>query len=335
LAGLMNVLTGIIFRLPIPVQPMKAMATVVIAESMLKEELFAAGIIIGVILLFCTWSIDAINRLIPKAVVRGIQLGIGFKLILKACEWIGGLSFWGWDSWVIAILVAATLLVMQLYNKPGLVAVFGMGFVILLFHQPEAYQGLSVRIPEFHFSLPGMWAFKHGFYKGVLPQLPLTLLNSVVAVCALSESYFPRQGISPRKMVASVGLMNLITVPFGGIPMCHGAGGLAAQYRFGARTGGSVIMLGGLKIFVGILFGQALFEILQSYPLSILGTMLVFSGAELVRASGDCFRDKKQAAIALVTAIFLVVKTTFVGFIIGMLFAAGVNYFIRRKQHAT
>ena len=325
MAGLMNVITGLVFRLPIPVQPMKAMAAVVIAESMLKDELFAAGIMLGIILLCMTRWIDWVNRCIPRFVVRGIQFGIGVKLVLKACEWLGGLSGWGWDSWSIAVIVGVVLLLMQLYNKPGLVVVFGAGFLLLLCDQPQVYRELTVQFPEWQWTIPGWWAFKHGLYKGVLPQLPLTLLNSVVAVCALSESYFPGRGVTPRKMTASVGLMNLLAVPFGGIPMCHGAGGLAAQYRFGARTGGSVIMLGGLKILVGLLFGNALFQLLQSYPISILGVMLVFAGGELMWSARRSLRSKRGAVVVLGTAAVIVWKNTFEGFLAGLVLAAVVH----------
>ncbi len=333
MAGLMNVLTGFLFRLPLPVQPMKAMATVVIAESMLKDELIAAGIMIGIILLLMTRIIDFINRYIPTAVVRGIQLGIGLKLMVKAGEWMSGLPFWGWDSWVIAAAVGLVLLLMQLYNKPGLAAVFAAGFVLLLFDQPQAFGGLRIQFPEFQWSVPGLWAFKHGFYKGVLPQLPLTLLNSVVAVCALSESYFPGRGITPRKMAFSVGLMNVLTVPFGGIPMCHGAGGLAAQYRFGARTGGSVVMLGALKILVGFLFGTALFQLLQSYPMAILGVMLIFAGGELLWVTRGSFRSRSGAVIVLATAAVIIFNNTFTGFLTGLVMAAAVRLLTGRNSN--
>lgn len=331
MAGLMNIATGLIFKLPLPVQPMKAMAAVVIAESMLKDELVAAGIMLGVILLLMTWGIDWINRCIPRAVVRGIQLGIGLKLIVKAFEWLGELSFFGWDSWIIALVVAFVLFVMQIYNKPGLVVIFGVGFLLLLMDKPTAYSQLSMQWPNFQWHVPDAWAFKHGFYKGVLPQLPLTLLNSVVAVCALSESYFPGKGITPRRMTMSVGLMNLVTVPFGGIPMCHGAGGLAAQYRFGARTGGSVVMLGALKVFVGLFFGHALFQLLQAYPLGILGVMLIFAGGELCWTTRGMWRKKRSAVVMFLTAAVILFQNTFIGFLSGLVAAAAV-YLVAGKE---
>ena len=153
--------------------------------------------------------------------------------------------------------------------------------------------------------------------KGALPQIPLTLLNSVIALCALSSQYFPGRGVQPRKVAISVGLMNLFCVPLGGIPMCHGSGGLAAQYHFGARTGSSVIILGTLKIIVGFLFGGALLGLLQSYPMAILGAMLIFAGIELAKSSKKDIDDTQGLTVVLITAIFILGINTFVGFLAG------------------
>ena len=109
LAGLMNVATGFLFRQPIPVQPMKAIAAVVITEGLVQNELVAAGLLIGVILLICSGFVDQINRYVPKPIVRGIQLGIGLKLALKGVEWVSGLAMIGWDSIIFAVIVIGLL----------------------------------------------------------------------------------------------------------------------------------------------------------------------------------------------------------------------------------
>ncbi|MCP4708563.1 MAG: sulfate transporter, partial [Planctomycetes bacterium] len=238
-AGAMNILAGFLFRQPVPVQPMKAIAIVVITENLARDELVAAGLLMGVLMLVLSGFVTKIIRIIPKAVVRGIQLGVGLKLAAKGANEIGALAFVGWDSMLIAIGVTGFLLVMLSRSKPVLLYVFMVGFLLQYFEMGSDYPAVGFSLPEFGWYWPGVAAWKNGFINGALPQLPLTLLNSVIAVCALSEDFFPGRGISPRKMSVSVGVMNLICVPLGGIPMCHGAGGLAAQYHFGARTGGS------------------------------------------------------------------------------------------------
>ena len=317
-AGLMNIATGLIFRQPIPVQPMKAIAAVAITEGLTGGELMASGFLIGGILLALalTGAIDVLNRIIPKSLVRGIQLGVGLKLAGKGIGWIMELLAWGWNSIAVSILAGALLLVLLAKNKAGLVFVFLAGFILLYLHDSSAYDGIVFSLPSFHFVWPDAPEWQAGFLNGTIPQLPLTILNSVIAVCALSSDYFPKTKIEPKRMAASVGIMNLLCVPFGAIPMCHGAGGLAAQYAFGARTGGSVIMLGAAKILIGFVFGGVILGILNAYPYSILGPMLVFAGLELAKSAKD-LRDKTSFGIALLTAAFILEANTFIGFAVG------------------
>jgi len=316
-AGLMNVLTGILFRQPIPVQPMKAIAAVAITEGLMRGELIAAGILMGIFMLGLSRVIDQVNRMIPKAIVRGIQFGVGIKLAIKGVTWMSGLPLIGWDSIILGGIVVLILSLRFIRDQPILLYVFLAGFVALYWKQPQFYSGIAMTFPEFHFYWPSLMAWKTGLLKGALPQLPLTVLNSVIAVCALSSAYFPKHGIKPRRMAVSVGIMNLICVPLGGIPMCHGAGGLAAQYRFGARSGGSVIMLGILKILVGFLFGGALLVLLQSYPKAILGPMLIFAGIQLAKSVRDVLGNNLDIFTVLVTAGFIVGMNTLAGFLAG------------------
>lgn len=316
-AGVMNVATGWIFRQPIPVQPMKAIAAVVIAEGLPREALTAAGIGMGAFLLILSFFTEKIVNFIPRAIVRGIQLGTGVKLILQGSKWLGELPFLGWDSLGTAVLAAGFLIFFLGKRQPALLYVFLLGFILQYRESPGVFSDLRFAFPHFQFDWPPASVWGAGLLKGALPQIPLTLLNSVVAVCALSADYFPGRGIAPRKMAVSVGLMNLCAVPWGGIPMCHGSGGLAAQYRFGARTGASVVMLGILKILAGLAFGGAILQLLKTYPMSILGVMLIFAGAELAKAARDVLKLPRDTVFCLVTAVFIVVIDTLAGFLIG------------------
>jgi MFS superfamily sulfate permease-like transporter len=326
-AGAMNVATGWFFRQPIPVQPMKAIAAVAITEGLARGELMASGIVTGVILLALglTGTIGAIDRWIPRPLVRGIQLGVGLKLAATGIGWVHALPFWGWDGIGIAIVAALLLLWMAVRRRSGLIFLFCAGFILILLGDPKAFEGVGLAISGFHLGWPAASDWQAGLLRGAVPQLPLTVLNSVIAVCALSSDYFPGRGISPKRMAVSVGLMNLVCSPFGAIPMCHGAGGLAAQYRFGARTGGSVIMLGLVKILVGIGFGSALLGLLGSYPNAILGPMLVFAGIELARACADAVDEPVSLSVLLVTAAAIIGSNTFIGFAVGAAFYALVK----------
>ncbi len=323
-AGLMNIATGLLFRQPIPVQPMKAIAAVAITEGLLRGELVAAGLIMGALLVVVslTGAVDAITRLVPAPLVRGIQLGVGLKLAAKGASWVFDLPLFGWDSVVVALIAALLLLLFVSKEFPGLLFIFFGGFVLLWMEDATAYQKLELGLPALAFDWPAAANWNVGLLRGAVPQFPLTMLNSVIAVCALSSDYFPGRGVSTRRMALSVGVMNLLCVPFSGMPMCHGAGGLAAQYRFGARSGGSVIMLGGVKLAAGLLLGAALIGILQDYPMAILGPMLIFAGVELAKSCADAMTDKSALAVVLLTAACILGANTFIGFSVGAAFYA-------------
>jgi hypothetical protein len=323
-SGLANVVTGLVFRQPIAVQPMKAIAAVAITAGLLKGELVAAGLMMGVLMLGLSLlgAIERIRGVVPYAVVRGIQLGVGLKLALEGINRLGQLPLTGWDSLLTAVVAGALMLSLRTGRRPVLLLIFLSGFLLLFFEAPDIYGSVGFGWPRFQLLWPHPADWYAGLQKGALPQLPLTLMNSVVAVCALSADYFPGRGVAPQYVAASVGLMNLVCVPLSGVPMCHGAGGLAAQYRFGARTGGSVVMLGALKIIAGLAFGGSLLVLLQAYPVAILGPMLVLAGVELARAARDMVRAS-DLVIGAVTAAFILGWNTLAGFLAGSV-ASGV-----------
>ncbi len=374
-AGLLNVVTGLIFRQPLPVQPMKAIAAVAIAGGLSRAEVTAGGLIVAVIVLTLAISggVSWAARHIPKTVVRGIQLSIGVKLVQTALGWLTGvkisgagliygrgLPWLGGDSLLTAALCAAALLGAAVLSGRGgapaagpsaaraasaagsraaywfrrlslplsgapLLLIFFLAGALIVLTGPAAGRGIHLVGPRLAWLLPTdghvWWT---ALWSLAAAQVPLTLLNSVLAVCALSADCFPGHGVPPRRMALSVALMNLVTIPLGGIPVCHGAGGLAAQYRFGARSGGSVIMLGGLKVAAGLLFGASLAGFLTSYPRSILALMLIFAAASLAAPARDC-RRPAQLAVMLATALAILLTNAIIGVGFGLCLAGALH----------
>ncbi len=174
-------------------------------------------------------------------------------------------------------------------------------------------------LPSWH---PPAWGdFVTAFPKATLPQIPLSTLNSVIAVCALATDLFPDRPGSARRVAASVGLMNLVACWFGGMPMCHGAGGLAGQYRFGARTNGSILFLGGVKVAIAVLLGAPLMALMLAFPESILGVMLAFSGIELALVTRDQVRKTDAFVMFLTAGACLRLGNIAAGFVIGWVLA--------------
>jgi MFS superfamily sulfate permease-like transporter len=304
-AGLFNVVTGLTFAIPMAVQPMKAIAAVALTQGLSAAQILAAGVAVSLVILVLglTGLVEWVNRVIPRSVVRGLQLALGLSLLMKALQMVARTHLWiGPDSYLTGAAAALVVLGLTVSRRmPAALVLFGAGLVLAVCKAPELVASLGVRVAWPHGSPPSWPDFAVAVPKAALPQIPLTLLNSVVAVCALSVDLFPDRPATPRRVAISVGLMNLVAAWFGGMPMCHGAGGLAGQYRFGARTNGSVLFLGAVKMLVALVLGSSLMTLCAAFPASILGVMLAFSGMELALVTRDQ-RSRSDAFVMLLTA---------------------------------
>ncbi|KAL0425070.1 UNVERIFIED_CONTAM: Molybdate transporter 2 [Sesamum radiatum] len=188
-----------------------------------------------------------------------------------------------------------------LSSVPSALIVFLLGLILCFIRDPTIFSDIKLGPSRFHVLKITWDDFKVGFVRGAVPQIPLSVLNSVIAVCKLSGDLFPGTELSATKVSVSVGVMNLVGCWFGAMPVCHGAGGLAGQYRFGGRSGLSVVFLGLGKLVLGLLFGNSFVRILSSFPVGILGVLLLFAGIELAMASRD-MNSKEESFVMLVCA---------------------------------
>ncbi|NNJ24239.1 hypothetical protein LzC2_02910 [Planctomycetes bacterium LzC2] len=292
-AGVLNAVTGVLFRQPIPVQPMKAIAALAIAGGLSAGAVRTAGVGAGLVvaLIGMLGVADRLGRWVPAAIVRGLQLGVGGALAIRGGSWLIEEPA---TLWLAAPVAAAVLLAPRWPRAPLLMGVVFAGLTIgATSTAPE-----TPAPPAISFPTSGEW--RTGLLELAPAQLPLTLLNSVVAVCVLSADYFPGRGVRPGRMATSVGVMNLLTVPLGGMPVCHGAGGLAAQYHFGARTGGAVVLLGGGKILAGLALLTAPAGAITAFPRPILAVLLIAAGWRLASAS-EAAAGWTAVAVTLVT----------------------------------
>ncbi|KAK0720602.1 hypothetical protein B0H67DRAFT_483872 [Lasiosphaeris hirsuta] len=342
MTGLFNIATGAVFGIPLPVQPMKAIAAASIARSSVEMggTLFAGTLVsLAVLVLSLTGLVRRLNQHTPTAIIKGIQLGAGLQLVLSAgTSLLLGLDWTSpaLDNRLWALLTFTLLLLAQRLRGPRfpfalLVFTAGLGLAVLsiLFphrrgnHAPHLPR-LAPWQPRFYLPLPE-WSGVDTAIGMAVAQLPLTLLNSIVAVSALAADLFPSEGeLTPS--VTTIGLsvaaMNLVGCWFGAMPVCHGAGGLAAQHRFGARSGAAVIILGLAKVALGVLFGSTLVDLFDAFPRGMLGVMLAAAGVELARAgvflSGN--QGEEGWTILLMTAAgTLALKDVGAGFAVGMM----------------
>lgn len=327
--GLMQILAGLYYRMPMPVQPLKAMAAIVIAQKVSSSVLYGGGLAIGVIMLILALSgvVDWLARIVPKSVVRGIQFGLGLQLAtLGLKEYVGADGLAGYLLAVVAFAIVALLLGNRKY--PAALFVVAVGFVYALVFKlnfSTILQGIGWGLPKVH--VPQWSDILNGFLLLALPQLPLSLGNSILATRQVAEDLFPDRPLKIRQISLTYALMNLINPFLSGIPTCHGSGGMAGHYAFGARTGGSVIIEGALYVFMGLFFGRGFDAIVGVFPLPILGVILLFEGLALMLLVRDMFSSLRDLTVILLVGVIAVGLPYgyLVGTVVGMIVAGLMN----------
>lgn len=315
--GLFAFATAAFYRLPIPVQPMKAIAAIVIVGALTPEQTMASGLIIGAILiaLAAAGIIGRIARVVPVSVIMGIQMAVGIQLAYMGVGHV--LSDPAWGLAALAVLAACYMTLFR--HAAGLAVIVAATAFTLMLH-PEA---ANVSAPGFY--LPALaWPSLHDFevaaLVAVVPQLALTLSNAVLATAAIAADRFPEAPARANvtRLAFGSGLFNLVLAPFGAMPMCHGSGGLIAQYGFGARTWRAPALFGAACLVLGVGFGPAARDILVLVPLAAVGALLVVAGAEMA-LSRKILEIKPSCRVVVVgTAIACVASNVAVGLVIGI-----------------
>ncbi len=322
--GLMQVFTGIVYKMPMPVQPLKAMAALVIAQKIAGNILLGAGLSIGVVMLLLalTGALRVLAHVVPKAVIRGIQAGLGISLCSVAFkEYIPAEGLPGFGLALAAFVIAIIFMDHRRYPAALLVILAGFLYAVSFKIQiSDFYNAFGLNLPKL--TTPSVENIATGFILLALPQIPLSLGNSILATYQIIQDYYPqRSGITVTKIGLTYALLNL-TAPFlSGIPCCHGSGGMVGHYTFGGRTGGSVILYGLFYIFIGLFFVNGFDTIIKVFPLPVLGVILLFEGFSLVLLLRDMAAVPRNFVIAVLTAIiaFGVPYGFVVALIIGMI----------------
>ncbi|MDF0593228.1 putative sulfate/molybdate transporter [Methanotrichaceae archaeon M04Ac] len=276
--GVWYIVMGIHYGIPMSVEPMKAIGAIAIAEELTSGEIAASGMILGAALLALGLfrGFRRLQGLIPESVVRGVQLGLGLILLRTSLGFISQDLFFSSVSIGIVLLF---LVAKSRWNLPDLsilvVFAIGIGYGIFTKGAPEI-QMISIDL----LPVPGFVDFLWSGWHLVLPQIPLALTNATVAAALTAQDLFKKR-IKPDQLCVSMGVMNLISVPFGGFPMCHGAGGLAAHRRFGAKTGLATVIGGVILLVVAFFFAGP--EALALLPIGLFGALLLFVALELGR----------------------------------------------------
>ena len=303
--GICLLAAGFYYRTPLPIQPMKAIGAAAIAGGISPAALFGSGITTGIFWFVAgiTGALRPIAKVATKPVVRGIMLGLGLSFM------VDGVNRMKTAPVLAGIALVVTYLLLTNPKIPAMFILLIIGVVAAVIMNPSMLSELAkihigFKLPVF--SLPTItWNdVVVGTLLFTLPQIPLTLGNAVIAIVAENNELFPDRQVTEKKIAISQGIMNLVSPLFGGIPMCHGAGGMAGHVRFGARTGGALVILGSILVLVALFFSESVSIIFKIFPNAILGVILFFAGSELAIVVKDIGDKKMDFYVMLIVAAF-------------------------------
>lgn len=337
--GLTYLVSGLFYRLPVPVQPLKAVAAIAIASGLSASAVSASGLIMGALLLFlaATGLIQPLSKLFPLRIVRGIQLGVGLflvkaglsliiskQVVIGGKEAIVGIAHISVPISLFIAIASGLGLFFLLKNKrvPPALALLAIGIAVgLIWGSAQGLRTMQLGLTLPSLALPSLSDLSTALLVLVIPQIPLTLANAVFAVSDTAKTYFGSgaQRVTPRALLTTMGLANLTAGLIGGVPVCHGSGGMTAHYKFGARTGGAPVMIGILLIGLAVIVDGNVLPVLSLIPYAVLGVLTVFIGVLHTLLARDMQKVEDVAVVALIALVSIVTANLAFGFGSGIL----------------
>jgi sulfate permease, SulP family len=331
-AGLLAIVAGIYFGVPVPVQPIKAAAAIAIATHARPEVIAAAGLLLGSVLvvLGATGAAGFLARIFPKPVIRGNQTGVGILLIIAAVGFVRKGPGADAPGLIVAAIIVAALAVAGRRRAALILALVagGIAWSLIVHGAPAGLSpGFSLPSPAW----PDSAAFATALTLLVIPQLPLTLANAVVGVSDLERDFYgpAARRATPGAFAVSSGVANLAAGSVGGMPLCHGSSGLTAYQRLGARTGGVSVVVGVALLIAGVVFGNVAPQIFGVIPVAVLGGMLAFTGVQ----HALLVRDQRGRAFAIAIVMGAIGAAT-KNLSYGMLFGLPATWLLLRSRGA-
>jgi hypothetical protein len=307
-AGLLYVMAGLLYRVPVPVQPLKAFGVIAITQGLGSSEIAAGALLMGgvFVALGASGWLDRVARVFPHPIIRGVQLSVGllfcqlaWTLITAPPAEFADHTRPGW--WLVGGGVAVAAIALLLRHQSVTLILVWLAFVVMMFgyHGPLTLGPSAFLLPDL-----SIQAFATGAIALVLPQFPLTFANSCLATADAARTYFGPAGerVRPGRLALSLGVANLLAGGISGMPVCHGAGGMTAHYSFGARTGGAPVALGAVLLALAFLPAASLAAVLVGFPLPILAGLLAVSGLLHIALLKD-LRHLSHWALAIVVGV--------------------------------
>ncbi|MHB8777170.1 MAG: putative sulfate/molybdate transporter [Anaerolineales bacterium] len=334
--GLAYIITAFIYRLPIPIQPLKSVSALALALGLSPVVIITGAIWNAIAFLGLGISgVDKwVRKVFPKPVVRGIQMGLAY-LLFKSAWGLVSKTPTGWESalpiaqlsipWSLVLtlgaLIALTFFLMWKKDYASL-GVFGFGIGMATLHLGLPDLTLHMTLPRFLPLVPTWDQLWQGLILLALPQIPLSLGNSVYATADAARQYFDEKAahVTERHLMLTMGFNDLVAALIGGVPVCHGCGGLTAHYRLGARSGGAPLMLGSIFLALAIFGGQTVMNIFRMIPFPVLGVLLAYVGFQHMLLARDLRGRQAWLTALLVLALAILTSNLAIGFVSAALF---------------
>lgn len=303
-AGLLYLVVAWVYRVPVAVQPLKAFGAIAIAAGVGVDVIAAGALLMGLVFLALggLGVLDRVAALFPVAVIRGVQLTVGplfFKIgwgliAHPPTTFVDQAAGW-WVPVLAAVLVLGLLVLRSWIVLPLVVA--GVVVAVLAAGDLWAWGPSPISMPTL--SWP---AFATAAVLLVIPQVPLTCANSCLAPADAARAYFGDEAVrvTPNRLAGTLGGANIFAAAIGGMPVCHGAGGMSAHYVFGARTWRAPIVIGVLLTGMAVAVGAALAEVLPAFPLPVLAAMLAVAGVAHVLLLRDVNSWRAWSVVILI-----------------------------------
>jgi sulfate permease, SulP family len=307
-AGLLYLAAARVYRLPVPVQPLKAFGAIAIANGLGMDAIAAGALLMGAIFLIlgATGLIDWASRAFPRPLIRGVQLTVGLLFLKIAYNLVTDPPDTFIDhtidrSWLVGLSLACAVVAVALRRRPIALALIAVAVVAIAVRaEGFAWGPAPVTLP--HFDLA---TFGAAFVVLVIPQVPLSFANSCLATADAARTYFgdAAERVRPGRLATTFGTANLFAGAIGGMPVCHGAGGMTAHRAFGARTGAAPAIIGATLVVLAVVFGAGLAALLTAFPLPILAGLLAVSGLLHIALLRDLARPSHWAIAVGIGAI--------------------------------
>lgn len=330
--GAAKIISGLYYKTPFPVQPMKAIGAVATTQAaqtfvITPNAVYGAGIVSGVIwfVLGITGATRRVANLVGRPVALGIIMGLGLSFMVAGIKMMAT----GWIMGGVALVGTLLLLTNPVIPVMFLLLLFGVLAAVI--QEPALLQELggirpALRLPSWSLGSITWNEFGIGALFLALPQVPLTLSNAILAITEENNRLFPERKVTENRVSISTGILNIVGAMVGGVPMCHGAGGMAGHVRFGARTGGALVILGTILVLLAIFFSGSIDTLFRIFPQPVLGVILFLAGAQL--ALGVCgMGDKKSDRFVVVTTAAFALWNIGLAFVFGI----GLHYLLKRN----